>query len=347
MDMKNRVLKPLLLVASFWLLATGCQQQREQIVPPQPAVVEQKPVVEPSQQQQIEQKQAERVERARWKREAEEKAKLARKAEEKLRVQKLQQQRVEKRKAEVAKKKAKKEQAKRERAEKKEKLKTLLLGIERSLDKGGLQQAEQQMEEYRALKGESALRQTEFQALRQRVIAMRQVFADLDQAKAAEQYLKQLINEAQRLKKRGDIEAARGKYGEVLLQDPANRAALKGLEVLSQPQQVAAPIPKVKVKKKEKKSTSLLGKKAPGWVVQVATYHEDGKKEAYALLGAMKKAGFRAVFVKKQQLVGRTLYRIRVGAYSDKQEAVEVGQKIDQKMAEKGIKVAGRVMKQK
>ncbi len=102
------------------------------------------------------------------------------------------------------------------------------------------------------------------------------------------------------------------------------------------------------VKSKKKKSrgkSSLLGKSAEGWVVQVATYPESKKRDAYSMLSTVKKSGFKSVFLKRQELAGRVLYRIRLGAYGNKEEAVELQEKINGKMADKGV--ASRVIMQK
>lgn len=365
MNMRIVTLAPVFML----LLGTGCQPESQRPQAVETAAVEKRVVAE--EEREVAEVQRAAAERARWKVEAERKARERRAAKAAERLRKKQQLAEKRReeaasreaalkskKAEVAKKKA-------DRALKKEKLEALLRAIEKALDGGKLQEAEKQQSAYRLLKGESALREPEFQQLRQRIIEMKRMFADMEQANMAEQYLQQLMDEAQRLGQQGDTEAARRKYGEVLMQAPGNHAAQQGLERLSQRQQkrvvtetavveASKPVERPKKPKKsknpekmEKKSTTLLGSNAAGWVVQVATYPEDGKKEAYALLGAIKKSGFKAVFVKKQELAGRKLYRIRVGAYGDKSEAVAVSERLLAKMDEKGIKIANRITRQR
>lgn len=324
-------------------LVTGCQLsplKRTESIQPLPKVVEEYPAVAPKRVEQA----SDPVTPAKTKAQivAARKAKIeaARKEREQLAKQ---------RKLEREAKRRKEEEAKaRERTEKLAKARKsgeIVASLQQAIAEGELSKAEQLLKQYRAHEGERVLKQSQYQQFRQEIARLKQMDADLEMARAAEQYLQQLLKEAATLAQKGKREAARKKYGEVLLQSPGNAAAQQGLEQLSRVVKEKVVQPKKRDKKRVAKK--VLGKKSAGWVVQVATYAAEGKKEAYALLATAKRAGFKAVFVKKQQIAGRTLYRVRVGVYADKEDAVRVKTALHQKMAAKGLNLSPRVMKQK
>ncbi len=336
MDQKIAAKKVLFLSILPLFVLQGCQStQPPKVVEALPEPVKEKPVEPPVQE----------PPRAEWKIEAEKKALAAREAERQRKLQAA----ADRKRVAAARKEAEKKKRAREREEKKRKAAVLDLAVERALKQGKLQLAEEKMDAYQALKGEAALREPKFQRYRQQLVEMKQAFADLEQARAAERYLQQLLDEASRLERKGKREAARAKYGEVLVLDPTHPKALRGLEQLTvaRVEPPLQPQPKPEAKKPKKPTSSLLGKKAAGWVVQVATFPASGKKEAFSLLGTIKKAGFKAVFIKKQELAGRQLYRVRIGAYGDRAEAERIQQRINRKLAELDIQISGRLMQQK
>ena len=293
------------------------------------------------------------AERAQWKIEAERKALAARKrAAEKARHEARKEARreaEEKRRRIAAEKQAEQERKRVQQMARKERAATLLKEIEAALDGGELFAAETKLDEYHQLLGNRALKQAAYQTLRQRVATMKRVFADMEQARVAEQYLLQLMEEAQVLQQQGKNGAARVKYGEVLALNPEHRGARDGIQslLMEKTEESSAPKPKQSEKRSWQEQSTLLGKQSEGWVVQVATYPEDGKKAAYALLGTIKKAGFKAVFIKKQELAGRQLYRVRIGAYGVREEADAVSTQLMRKLATQDVRVASRVMRQK
>lgn len=199
---------------------------------------------------------------------------------------------------------------KRKELEKRKKAEAAILDrAEKEFGREDIAAAEKSLQEYRKKKGKSADKVKKYSKLKQKIAARKQVLDDLEQAAAAEQYMKQ--------------------------GSPATtekRAARKDQTIKSK-------------KKKSRNKSSILGRDAEGWVVQVATYPESKKREAYGMLSTVKKAGFKTVFLKRQELAGRVLYRLRLGAYGEKEEAVELQKKINLKMADKGV--VSRVMKQK
>ncbi len=201
------------------------------------------------------------------------------------------------------------EEEKRARQAKEKRVAALLKQVEKELDAENLSGAEKLLGEYREKQGKSADKVKGYRKLKQRIASRRQVLDDLEQARDAERYMKQSSS--------------------------------------SKPGQTATEKGKTKEGKKSKprSKSTLLGKNAEGWVVQVATYPEAKKREAYSLLSTIKKSGFRGVFLKKQELAGRVLYRLRLGAYGDKDEALELQDKINLKMADQGVN--SRVMRQK
>ncbi len=331
---------------------------------------------EPREERRQQEAQQQAVARAKWKLEAEKKALAARQREAekaRKRAEEKRQQAIELRRKEEEQRKQVEARKRAEKAARKVRAEALIKQVEQSLEEGDVAAAEQQLAEYRTFVGERVLKQERFQSLRQKIITTKQMLADLEQASVAEQYLQQLMDEALVLEQQGAKRAARERYREILETDPGHRGAQEGIALLeasketvkketpvvqarpkpasqSKPKPKPKPKPKSKSKSKSKpkpKKSSLLGSKAEGWVVQVATYPGDGKKQAYALLGTIKKSGFRAVFIKKQELAGRQLYRVRIGAYGEREEADRIRERLQQKMAELGIKVASRVMQQK
>ncbi len=71
----------------------------------------------------------------------------------------------------------------------------------------------------------------------------------------------------------------------------------------------------------------LLGENEAGWVVQVATYRADGREQAFEWLGRIRKAGYKP-FLKTVEFPGRTLYRLRLGAYPERWMAEEVERRL-------------------
>lgn len=231
-----------------------------------------------------------------------------------------------------------KEKRRQEEREKKRALEALLTQAEQELAAGNLSAAEKSLKQYRREKGDSALSQRRYKELQKKISSMSQILADLEQTSDTEQQLQKLLAEGAALATHGDVEGARSRYNRVISIDPANSEARKGLEALSSKGKA---VKKRSVAKKpaakKRAESSLLGKKAEGWVVQVATYTEEKKKEAYGLMGAVKKAGFKGVFIKKQELAGRTLYRLRIGAYGEKGEAEALRDRINRVMSDRGV----------
>ncbi len=284
--------------------------------------------------------------RPQWKIEAEKKAALERQraAEAKRRAQ---QEAAAKKREELERQRI---QARQE-AERKAAAQQLLKQIEEGLNASNVAAAEQAMAEYEQLLGVVALKSEHYQGLRKELVALKQMLAELEQAAAAEQFMQQLMVEAEQLEQSSDTAGAETKYREVLALNPQHSAAMKALAGLMEAR--AKPKPATRPKKEkvaepvEKGESSYLGQDAEGWIIQVATYPEEGKREAYALLGALRKARYRAVFVKKQELAGRLLYRVRVGAYGEKSEAKQLQLMVEKDMALLGIKVSTRVIRQK
>lgn len=279
-------------------------------------------------------------EAARLRREAE--AKAQREAEERKRQAEAlaAQQKAEKEAKARAAEQARqaKEKRRQEEREKKRALEALLSQAGQELAAGNLSAAEKSLKQYRREKGDSALSQRRYKELQKKISSMSQILADLEQTSDTEQQLQKLLAEGAALATHGDVEGARSRYNRVISIDPANSEARKGLEALSSKGKA---VKKRSVAKKpaakKRAESSLLGKKAEGWVVQVATYTEEKKKEAYGLMGAVKKAGFKGVFIKKQELAGRTLYRLRIGAYGEKGEAEALRDRINRVMSDRGV----------
>ena len=279
-------------------------------------------------------------EAARLRREAE--AKAQREAEERKRQAEAlaAQQKAEKEAKARAAEQARqaKEKRRQEEREKKRALEALLSQAGQELAAGNLSAAEKSLKQYRREKGDSALSQRRYKELQKKISSMSQILADLEQTSDTEQQLQKLLAEGAALATHGDVEGARSRYNRVISIDPANSEARKGLEALSSKGKA---VKKRSVAKKpaakKRAESSLLGKKAEGWVVQVATYTEEKKKDAYGLMGAVKKAGFKGVFIKKQELAGRTLYRLRIGAYGEKGEAEALRDRINRVMSDRGV----------
>jgi hypothetical protein len=87
----------------------------------------------------------------------------------------------------------------------------------------------------------------------------------------------------------------------------------------------------------------LLGETAAGWVVQVATYRADGREEAFEWLGKIRRAGYKP-FLKTVEFPGRTLYRLRLGAYPERWMAEEVERRLLNNFPNEGLRP--RIMQQ-
>jgi len=72
--------------------------------------------------------------------------------------------------------------------------------------------------------------------------------------------------------------------------------------------------------------------------------YEKDRKDAYGLLGKLKKGGFKSAFIRKQNLAGRNLYRLRLGVYRDKSDAEKLSYRVSSSELLSGIK--GRVTQQ-
>ncbi len=251
-------------------------------------------------------------------------------------VERRAQEEAERLKAEIEKQSALRAEEKRKSAlaQKQKSLKSLLDGAERELAAGNLSAAEEVLKQYRTKQGDSTIGQKRYDRLLRQIKSMSQILADLEQTNDTERYLQKLFAEASALSRHGDLTGARKRYSEVISIDPTNKPAKEGLQALpKQPEKVVSK----QSRKVKKGKSSLLGKSAAGWIVQVATYGDKNKKTAYSMLGMIKKAGFKGIFIKKQELAGRTLYRLRLGAYGDKSEATALRDRINGEMAEQGI----------
>jgi cell division septation protein DedD len=101
-----------------------------------------------------------------------------------------------------------------------------------------------------------------------------------------------------------------------------------------------------KAKLKEAKAQGkviVLGETAAGWVVQVATYRADGREEAFEWLGKIRRAGYKP-FLKTVEFPGRTLYRLRLGAYPERWMAEEVERRLLNNFPNEGLRP--RIMQQ-
>ena len=87
----------------------------------------------------------------------------------------------------------------------------------------------------------------------------------------------------------------------------------------------------------------LLGETAAGWVVQVATYRADGREQAFEWLGKIRRAGYKP-FLKTVEFPGRTLYRLRLGAYPERWMAEEVERRLLNNFPNEGLRP--RIMQQ-
>ena len=274
------------------------------------------------------------------------------------RIKKEEKKRREQLLAEKVKREAQQRLREQQRKEKEQRLSQLRKGIEGALVEGEVNKAEQGIVAYRKLKGDRALREPQFQGYRQKLIELKQTVADLEQAKAAELYLQQLLNQASVLAEQGKFEKSQVKYGEILAIDPDSNAAREGLVALAE-MKVALKKDKkrenaavssvetgVTTKQAPKEAAIVLGKDTAGWVVQVATYTDGNKKEAYSLLGSIKRAGIKPVYVKKVELAGRTLYRVRIGVYANKVGAEAAQQMLKEKIGTDGGRFTPRVMLQ-
>lgn len=242
---------------------------------------------------------------------------------------------------------AKAEKKKRLEQQRKKALNGLLDQAEKRVEDGDLAAAEKLLQEYQKKAGEKAAKkQKRYQTIREKLDSMSQILADLERARDAERHLQKLLVEGKALAENGMAGEARKRYEEVISLDPQNQQAQDALKALPSPavkpeSKPIAAAPKKVVRKK----SSLLGKSAEGWVVQVATYTEENKKQAYGMLGTIKKAGFKSVYIRKQKLAGRVLYRLRLGAYGDKVEAESLRDQLNQKMGGQGVN--SRVTRQK
>lgn len=241
--------------------------------------------------------------------------------------------------------KAEQEKKKRLAQQRRKALNGLLNQAEKRVEDGDLSAAEKLLQQYLKKAGKGAKKQKRYQAIRQKLDSMSEILADLERARDAERQLQKLLVEGEALAENGMAGEARKRYQAALSLDPENQQAQAALKLLAAPVKKPAPKSVVAPKRAAKKKSSLLGKKAEGWVVQVATYIEDNKKQAYGMLGAIKKAGFKSVYIRKQELAGRVLYRLRLGAYGDKAEAESLRDQLNQKMGTQGFN--SRVTRQK
>jgi hypothetical protein len=87
----------------------------------------------------------------------------------------------------------------------------------------------------------------------------------------------------------------------------------------------------------------LLGEEAAGWVVQVATYRANGREQAFEWLGKIRRSGYKP-FLKTVEFPGRTLYRLRLGAYPERWMAEEVERRLLNNFPNDGLRP--RIMRQ-
>ena len=240
---------------------------------------------------------------------------------------------------------AKAEKKKRLEQQRQKALNNLLNQAEKRVEDGDLAAAEKLLQEYQKRAGKGVEKQKRYRTIREKLDSMSEIFADLERARDAERHLQKLLAEGKALAENGMAGEARKRYEEVASLDPANQVAQDALKALSFPTAKPKSKPVVAPKKGVRKKSSLLGKGAEGWVVQVATYTEENKKQAYGMLGTIKRAGFKSVYIRKQKLAGRVLYRVRLGAYGDKAEAESLRDQLNQKMGEQGVN--SRVTRQK
>lgn len=105
-----------------------------------------------------------------------------------------------------------------------------------------------------------------------------------------------------------------------------------------------AAIEKAKLKEaKAQGKVILLGENAAGWVVQVATFRADGREQAFEWLGKVRRAGYKP-FLKTVEFPGRTLYRLRLGAYPERWMAEEVERRLLNNFPNEGLRP--RIMQQ-
>ncbi|MBT6556028.1 MAG: hypothetical protein HOA22_10300 [Gammaproteobacteria bacterium] len=236
--------------------------------------------------------------------------------------------------------------------EQKKKERALLLDAElekvRPLLKiGKTVEAQQVIEIFKTLRGSERYKESEVAGLEREIESLKVAIGDLEQATESEEYLMQLMDEAVVLAQQGDLAAAEKRYREVLSVDPGNRGAQEGLAALSVstvPHE-QKPAQKIKVKMSKVATDKAMGKEAEGWVVQVATYAVANKKHAFELLEKLQKLGFRSGYIKKQELAGRLLYRIRVGVYQSKEVAERIRDQITPLLGEE--RSVSRLMYQK
>ncbi|MBT7308463.1 MAG: hypothetical protein HN842_09615 [Gammaproteobacteria bacterium] len=276
---------------------------------------------------------------------------------ERARVEKEREAAVEQRQREIqqeeASKRERREAEQKRKIEREQQLDHYLKQVSLALDGGESAVAEAHIEAFKLLRGEDSYKNSELQRLVQRLKAISVVFADLEQANEAEQYLLRLMDEAVVLAQQGELEAAKERYHEVLALAPGNQGARDGLATITgggkrgrseTAMKAAAPLA-IEVPSVARKKATLLKHKGEGWVVQVATMTKEKRKKAYELLGSLKKSGFRGAFIKKQELAGRQLYRLRIGVYAEKWEAEEALNQLNQNTQYRGY--SGRTMFQK
>lgn len=105
-----------------------------------------------------------------------------------------------------------------------------------------------------------------------------------------------------------------------------------------------AAIEKAKMKQAKAQGKVIsLGENAAGWVVQVATFRADGREQAFEWLGKVRRAGYKP-FLKTVEFPGRTLYRLRLGAYPERWMAEEVERRLLNNFPNEGLRP--RIMQQ-
>jgi hypothetical protein len=132
----------------------------------------------------------------------------------------------------------------------------------------------------------------------------------------------------------GEAEVAEALWQLILQTAPDDSEAQEALAALEQ-----AKLNKAKADGK----VILLGEKSAGWVVQVATYRADGREQAFEWLGKIRRAGYKP-FLKTVEFPGRTLYRLRLGAYPERWMAEEVERRLLNNFPNEGLRP--RIMQQ-
>ncbi len=323
-------------------------------------------------QQQMKREIAAAKRQAEEKARAEEEEKARARAEAKARAEAEAQERTrrlaeERRRAEAA-AKARREEEERQAQRKEaarilaEKGERLLQEIAQAMEQGELEQGEAAMNRYQNLLGERALRESRFQHYREQLGAMKAAQIELEQARMAERYqeMQQQIADhllqAGSLERSGQLQQARTRYQQILKLDATHSVALESEQRLTQKIEMAREAATTAVEQKEVEpvkqeevpaKSSLLGSEDDGWVVQVDTYSGENKKEAYNLMGTIKRAGVSAVFIKKQSFADTSFYRVRIGAYGERAEAESVMADLQSLLDQQGVVVTPRVMQQK